>query len=223
MARRKNKLHARDYDLEHEKVEVAKRKRRELKRERKQKTQPAALLPVTGDLPFAPAEIALLEKVVGQDWDLILVGDGSAKDRTGVCAWAVTLFDRHNNSKRICYGGASVGDCLLGELLPYVQALTWYSRFRGLRRLRERPAGEQLRVAILTDSQVTATHGNELATAIQDARRMKSTRPFWGVLLQMAENGYCFDWHWVKRNKIMANRQMNLLAQQVRRRLEQAG
>lgn len=150
------------------------------------------------------------------DWDVVLVGDGSARDRAGSCGWAVTLYDRAGGTKRVFYGGCSEGSCVLAELVPYVQALLWYARFR-----RGRREGSPTRVVIATDSQILANQGAGLARFMADPKRLRGTRPFWQLLHQMAEDGrYAFDWRWRRRGTLRANREMNLLAQSVRWRLD---
>lgn len=153
------------------------------------------------------------------DWDVLLVGDGSAKDRGGACSWAATLYDRSSGRKRVFYGAASEGSCLMAELVPYLQAMLWYARFRGRKLLRER-GGRPLKVVVVTDSMITANQGSRLREFLENPRRLVATRPLWLAIDHLAGTGYEFTWRWLKRGTIAGNRDMNRLAQAARCRIE---
>lgn len=167
------------------------------------------------EVPFTEDELKELRKelVVDPDWDLILVGDGSVDNDTKTCGWAVTLFDRAAGTKKTFFGAASSGSCLLGELMPYAQAILWFSRFKGRKLLKQKP---RIKAYIATDSQIIASQGSSLKKFMADARRIQVTRPLWITFDQLAGMGYEFNWKWVKRGVLEANRDMNRLAQAVR-------
>jgi ribonuclease HI len=167
---------------------------------------------------FADKEIQAIRRAIelDADWDVILVGDGSVSNETKTCGWAVTMFDRKHGTKRLFYGAASSGTCLLVELMPYMQALLWYARVRG----RKLSKARTVKVAVLTDSEIIARQGQDIKRFLDDPKRIQATRPLWLVLEQLSATGYDIRWHWVRRGTLAANKEMNQLAQSVRWKME---
>lgn len=173
-----------------------------------------------GEHPYRTEEIVELQHALGiaNDWDVILVGDGSQGNETKMCGWGVILFDKMNSSQKTFYGAASSGGCLASEITPYLQSLIWFDRFRGRKRKKLR----SINIHIATDSEIIAKQGQELSRFLADPRRLQSTRPLWQILQQIEQTGYKITWHWIRRGTLEANRTANRIAQAARWQMERA-
>jgi ribonuclease HI len=138
------------------------------------------------------------------DWDVLIVGDGSGTSWERGCGWASVLIEHYSNRRKTFNGAMSVGTVNIGEVLPYVQAMSWYSRGPGKARLHDRrtngvPDGrEMLHVHVITDSEVVANQGN-------NPERRKSNTEWWAALDHIASKGYLIHWHWMARDRLGLN------------------
>lgn len=142
------------------------------------------------------------------DWDVLIAGDGSGTGWNAACGWASVLVDRKLKLRKTFVGGMNSGTCYLAELLPYVQALSWYADGPGkahLADLRKVNSRGRLRVHVITDNAAVAQQG------VGGCARRKGNF-YWKMIEGVEEAGYCLNWHWVGRSKLALNRLCDHLA-----------
>lgn len=181
--------------------------------------------PPPGAEDAAPA-VELLTQVLQRanihPWDLVLIGDGSGSTWEAPCGWAATLVDAAappDDNRWVYFGAASQGSVNMAELMPYLMALTCYHHARGEARLKVKCP---LDVHIITDSQVTAGHGQRAANPVQDLPRVPQ-RALWAGIREFARLGYNFHWHWAPRSTSSLNVLADLVAAIGRRELIRIG
>jgi hypothetical protein len=134
------------------------------------------------------------------DWDVILVGDGSGSGWTVPTGWCCVLIDRVAKRRQKFYGGMNFGTSVMAELIPYVQALSYYHE----RRSRLGEAGP-CRVHIITDALPIATDGQALLRGGKSLLDLKSNQPFWGALAAFGQLGYRIAFHHLPRSTTVLN------------------
>jgi ribonuclease HI len=145
---------------------------------------------VTSELLAAESEA--LAKTLGLDeFDLLLVGDGSGNTVETPCGWHCSVFDRRAGTARQLFGSASAGTNNFAELSPYVHALWAYQtrRFGNAGAVPTNP----VRVAVVSDSEVTVRCGNR-----QYERRANGA--LWAAIEWFERNNYQIRWVHVRRN-----------------------
>lgn len=100
------------------------------------------------------------------------------------------------------------GSVNLAEMMPYFQALSWYHNAHGMRRLKERCP---LLVHVITDSQVTALHGNRAASGYESLPKI-GHRALWAAMREFKVLGYQIEYHWAERNDSGLNNLADLIA-----------
>jgi ribonuclease HI len=143
------------------------------------------------------------------DWDYLLIGDGSGpgSDWEGGCGWSCVLLEKNTGKHRVFWGGMSTGSSGNCELWPYVQVLLWLHA-RGGQRLHRR-LGRALEVHVVTDSQVVVNQGNGSA-------RRGGNAPLWAAVDELTEKGLSVRWHWKGRRALELNILADTLARQAR-------
>lgn len=170
------------------------------------------------DKPIDPLALAPLQTVLDQlgvkqnDWDLVLIGDGSGSNWQAGCGWAAVLIDKKSRQRRVFYGAMSCGTVNLAEVFPYLQAMMWYedARKTWLDSSENRP----LRVHIITDSKYAADAGNLLIPR-------KANAALWAALDTVIGNTYHVTWHWMCRNGTCLNAMTDELSKSSRKTLGQ--
>lgn len=151
------------------------------------------------------------------DWDLLLVGDGSGSGWAGGCGWAYVLIDRLTRGRRDDCGGMSAGSINLAELMPYLQAMTYYHANHGRERLKARGL---LNVHVITDSQVIFTHGRQASLPTEPLPKVQ--RELWAAMRAYTTAGYHFTFHWARRSTSLLNWYTDLLAAVTRKSVMRA-
>lgn len=168
-------------------------------------------------MPQAELLQAILDRANIGDWDVLLIGDGSGTGWDSPAGWASVLIDRRTSGRRTFYGGLNLGSINLAEMMPYFQALCWFHNAHGMERLRERCP---LLVHVITDSQVTALHGNRAANRHEDLPKV-GQRPLWAAVREFAALGYRIQFHWAERCESGLNYLADLIAALSRRGIMQ--
>jgi ribonuclease HI len=188
--------------------------------------------------PMDPLTTAPLTKVLEElnikpeDWDAIIIGDGSGTDWKNSCGWGAVLIDHYGNYRVPFSGASSTGTSQLAELIPYLWALTWYDCGPGKARLKDRIANWKLKpnhgvtgpwsepelppgvkVHIITDNTNLANQGNGLV-------KRKAYGPLWKAFDGFVAEGYQLRWHWVARQRLGLNRLVDLIAGKCRLAIE---
>lgn len=126
------------------------------------------------------------------------------------------LIDKYSGARKLFYGALNTGTVTLGELLPYLHALSWYTATDapGYHRRKELSgAGKQMQVHIVTDSQIIAAAGNH-----PESRR--SHRELWKAFDEYVRRGFVLTFHYVERNKVNLNILVDEISRQARIDLE---
>lgn len=140
------------------------------------------------------------------DWDVLIAGDGSGQGWDQPCGWASVLVDRHVGrlgGRKKFHGAMNAGTVGLAELLPYLQALSWY---RGWREKHAHPRdGALTRVAIVSDSKGLVDQGNALLAGGKLPASVQANRAFWVALADFPSLGFAIRLHWVRRATFALN------------------
>lgn len=164
--------------------------------------------------PSLPTLSEILDAAGVNDWDLLLVGDGSGNRWNSPCGWACVLVER-GRSPHLCYGGMSVGSNNLAEVMPYLQALTWY---HDATRTPKRKRVGLVRVVVVTDSQLVVNHGT---TAMDPSKALPTRhRAIWAAFREFGRCGYQIEFHYAPRNSSLWNQAADLVASLSRKALK---
>jgi ribonuclease HI len=167
----------------------------------------------TNELCIAPLEDVLKSMgVTDNDWDALIVGDGSGSNWDKSCGWCCALIDKFSKERKLLYGAMSCGTVNISELMPYIHALAWYEEHHG--NLVRHRGLENIRVHIITDSQLTANQGNRQVNR-------KANRQLWESINYFESINYRFHWHWAPRELIGLNVFSDDISRQARKFMDQ--
>lgn len=158
----------------------------------------------------AVAEIQpLLEKLHVDRWDYVIVGDGSGSNWANGCGWGSISIDSLTLTPQFWYGSMNRGTVNLGEMLAYLQPLTWILSEEA----RRRSAGQLVRLCeihIITDSAYCRTQGEskDLCPAKNGA--------LWQLFADFRRQGLNLHWHWEPRELLGLNRYADRISRAMR-------
>ncbi len=165
--------------------------------------------------PQAELLQAVLDRAKIREWDLLLIGDGSGSSWRGPCGWASTLITRWSRDRHVFFGAANMGSVNVAEMMPYLQALTWYHHHAGRVEIKKRGL---LQVHVITDSRTTVTHGRAAANLGAELPKIPQ-RALWAGMRELGRMGYDLQWHWAQRSTSSLNFLADLIAALARREL----
>lgn len=148
-------------------------------------------------------------------WDVLLIGDGSGNGHEFPCGWASVLIDRETRNRKTFYGAMNQGSINLAEMMPYLQGLSWYHNTHGHDRLKIRTPQV---VHVVTDSQVTALHGNNTSHGHEQLPKI-GHRALWAAMRDLCSVGYRIQYHWAERSHVNMNYLADLIAGLSRRQI----
>lgn len=146
-------------------------------------------------------------------WDVALIGDGAGRGWDKPCGWSCILIDRHggattagapSDARKLFSGGMNLGTVDIAELMPYVQAMTWYDRYHGKAR-RAQVDKDLLDILIITDRKSIAQQAANLQASRNRVDDICRKLPLWAAMLHFERRGYTFRWVWKERGKIALN------------------
>lgn len=143
------------------------------------------------------------------DWDALIVGDGSGTGWKMGAGWAAVLIDKYSGARKLFYGAMNTGTVTLGELFPYLHALSWYTGRDGPGRHRRRElqaVNRQMQIHVVTDSQIIAIAGNR-----PESRR--SHQELWAAFDEYRKRGFALTFHFIERDRV----DLNVLADEISR------
>jgi len=154
----------------------------------------------------------LLKHLKIEQWDALIVGDGSGTGWKQGAGWAAVLIDKASYARKLFYGAMNTGTVMLGELFPYLHALSWYTGKDGPGRQRQREVAQlqrHMEIHIVTDNQAVATSGNH-----PDSRR--SHQELWKAFEAYRSRGFNMTFHFVERDRIHLNVLVDEVSRQAR-------
>ncbi len=151
---------------------------------------------------------AILDKARITEWDILIIGDGSGTGWDDANAYASVLVDRETRGRKTCWGGNRYGSINLAEMEAYLKPLFWFDNTYGRERLKRK---SPLHVHIISDSQVTCTHGTK-AAMLEGPLPDVSHRPMWAAMRELARMGYYLRYHWAPRCTSGLNMLSDLIA-----------
>ncbi len=157
-------------------------------------------------------DVGVMEAVASglglDDYDLMLVADGSGTTADFACGWCCYAFAPAEARVTRYEGAFTAGTNMFAELVPFVHAL-WAEYNR-----RQRWSGH-VAVELVSDSEVTVRCGNRLYGRNANA-------PLWGAVEWLEERGHALHWNHVRRNSNRANASADRRAGRFRRGAEAA-
>lgn len=149
-----------------------------------------------------------------QDWDYLLVGDGSGSGWNLGAGWACTTIERVTGDRVLTHGAWSAGTVGLAEAMAYLQALVTLEATKG-KAIRKRHKKSPVRIHIFSDSDVTVHYGR------RDCPRHTNTW-IWQAFDTFEENNWILTWHWMRRDSTALNTLMDKLSRDARLACEKA-
>ena len=126
--------------------------------------------------------------------------------------WASVLIDRASGARKLFYGAMNTGTVTLGELMPYLHALSWYTGKDGPgthRRKEKLALGKQMQIHIITDSQIISMSGN-------NPESRKSHQELWKAFDEYRKRGFVITFHFVDRSRVNLNVLVDEVSRQAR-------
>ena len=151
---------------------------------------------------------ALLQRLGIEEWDLVLIGDGSGSNWKCECGWACVTFEASTLERRVFYGAMNMGTVNVGEMMAYLQPLTWYLSKNQDDKLNKLSRSRVIH--IITDSEYVKTRGQNGNVG------SKRNHIMWSVLELIKRQGYVMHWHHVPRDSVAANQYADLLCKSAR-------
>ena len=165
--------------------------------------------PVGEHAPLATAA-ALAAHLGIENWDFLLVGDGSGSNWGRPCGWASVSVERSSGECRVWWGALSHGTVNVAEILAYLQPLGWLASREEDRRRKRGARMAAYRVHIVTDSQYCEKTGNS------EDRMVSKNGALWGVFDTFVRQGILLHWHWLGRGESELNSYVDKLSKLAR-------
>lgn len=146
------------------------------------------MISLTSETFLGPEDELLDRWHVGDDIDVVIVGDGSGTTKGKPCGWAATVILRTGpaaGQRKTTGGGMNTGTCNVAEIMPYIQALNWLATWREQHELRG-----PVKVAIVTDCEMVAFQGNRLVAGLKSLAAVAANAPLWHALMAYHRDGY---------------------------------
>ncbi len=159
---------------------------------------------------------ALLLKAGIDDFDLLLVGDGSGSKWGYAAGWASIAIEPDSLERKTFYGACNDATVNFAELMAYLAPLTWFvSRAKKERRRPRR--GAFFEIHVITDSQYTETSG-EREEFIKKTENIMLLAGY----QTLGHKGFNVSWHWLERDTSDLNRLTDHLSRTARLSLTEA-
>lgn len=154
----------------------------------------------------------LLDRLgIGDDWDFLIVGDGSGSNWNREAGWAAVSVERVTMERLVWYGAMNRGTVNFAEVMAYLQPLNWLAAREADRRGKGRQRSRACRVHIVTDSEYASNTGGS-------ANRMVAKNgALWAAFDVFARQGFVLNWHWVRRDDCALNTYCDELSKLARR------
>jgi hypothetical protein len=153
---------------------------------------------------------SLCERLGIDDWDFLIVGDGSGSSLVSECSWASISIERANMERLVWWGYANRGGVNYAEMQAYGQPLNWILNRELERRSKRGVRVKSYKVHVITDS-----------TYVQGGGESGKDRPvknslLWEMLALGARHGVIVDYHWQRRTDVALNSLADWISKLVR-------
>lgn len=156
----------------------------------------------------------LLERLKIEEWDLLLIGDGSGSNWNFECGWGCVSIEHDTLARKSWHGAMSAGTVNFAEVMAYLQPLCWYVNREMLRRKKATYKVKARHIHIITDSQYAKTKGSS-----KDLLAGKNGA-LWQIFRQFGAQGMILHWHWIPRETVELNRFADQLSKAARLNLK---
>jgi len=132
------------------------------------------------------------------EWDLLIIGDGSGSNWTRESGWASVSIERATLERRVWLGAMNRGTVNFAEMMAYLQPLNWYASAELTKR--KKSGNVRFRkVHIVTDSKYCKEQGSrKLFTS-------KKNSVLWKIFDGFQRHGILLHWHWIPRDTVSLN------------------
>lgn len=155
-------------------------------------------------------ELLIRLKIQPNEWDLLLVGDGSGSNWTRESGWASVSIERKTLERRVWFGSMNCGTVNFAEMMAYLQPLNWYASVE--LNNRKKSGGVRFRnVHIITDSKYCGEQGNK-----KDLFPKKNSA-LWKIFGDFQRHGILLHWHWIPRDTVELNAYADKLSKDARK------
>jgi ribonuclease HI len=163
------------------------------------------------------ANIITLEALLTQlqlthnNWDALIVGDGSGSQWKNPAGWGAVLIDRQTGIREPFWGAMNYGTSTMAEIMPYFHALLWYTSEGPGRKLKATKASnnDNIRIHIVTDNSTVAQCGNSPAS-----RHMH--KALWAAIDAFRQDHFVINFHHIRRTEVSMNILADLLSKEAR-------
>jgi hypothetical protein len=137
------------------------------------------------------------------DWDALIIGDGSGSQWKNPMGWGAVLIDRQTGVRPVFWGAMNCGTSTVSEIMPYLQALLWYTTDGPGVKLKNTKAvkNDNVRIHIVTDNSTVAHCGN-------DAGSRHTHKALWAAIDAFRQEQFVINFHHIRRTEVS----MNILA-----------
>jgi hypothetical protein len=144
----------------------------------------------------------LLTRFKIEQWDILLVGDGSGSYKLRPCGWGCVSLERASLERKLWYGACNAGTVNIAEMLAYLAPLTYFASQRAADNVYE-----LARVHIITDS----AYLEQMCPGSQQ-RRGNANQGLLQVFRQFDQSGLELHWHWAERDTVELNAVADVLS-----------
>ncbi len=152
----------------------------------------------------------LLDRLGIEEYDLILIGDGSGSKWGLPIGWAVTAIAKTSMERKVFYGAMNDGTVNIAEAMAYMQPLLWYATKVRAERKQGGVTREHI-VHIITDSEYVREVGS------RGHVDFSTNQPIWAVYELLKRQCLQINWHWQRRDEVALNAFADLLSKRSRK------
>ncbi|MCI0421517.1 MAG: hypothetical protein L0312_20210 [Acidobacteria bacterium] len=157
----------------------------------------------------------LLQRLtIPNNWDFILVGDGSGSNWNRACGWGCVSIEKLTMERLVWEGGLNRGTVNFAEIMAYIQPLNWLVAREAERRSKHQTRRNVTRIHIVTDSQYCRNTGSS------SNRNLPRNSALWSLFDIFTRHGFLLYWHWIPRDDVVLNTYVDQLAKFARQRVE---
>jgi len=157
----------------------------------------------------------VLDRFKIDEWDMVLVGDGSGSKWGYPVGWGVTAVLKKQMDRRVFYGAMNDGTVNIAEVMAYLQPLMWYMAEVRKQRKQKGTTARKHVVHIITDSEYARKVGEK------GHLDFNTNQPLWAVFEFVKRQAIELHWHWAEREEIALNIYADALSKRARKQVKE--